>query len=383
MSNLNYDCLSISKGLFIMNILLLFSHPWKFGGGETYVLSLAKGLIERGHNVVLVTGLVNFDLQVANVHHYQLPFRTKNPFKYFTIYQQLKQLVLKHDINIIHAQYRTAGYFGAMIERKMGIPFVLTLHDDWHNAPFKSIHGKLFKHVIAVSEAIRQRFIKKFLAEPNNIVTIYNGVDAKKFNDKMLLESNAADLKKRFGILPEEKVITLLGRIRRAKGHFDLIDALDHMKSCQIPFRFLIVGDGPEKEELANKVVEKGMSDKVVFTGYLSDIPAVITATDILVLPSYREAFPLSIIEAMLVRKPVIASAVGGIVEIIENNRNGLLIQPGFPRQLAEKIINLLEDPLLCQQLGSAGYKKAIAHYTLDHMVNSTVSYYETVLFNY
>mgnify|MGYP000961110802 FL=1 len=366
-----------------MNILLLFSHPWKFGGGETYVLSLAKGLVERGHNVVLVTGLVNSDLEVANVHHYQLPFRTKNPFKYFTIYQRLKQILLKHDINIIHAQYRTAGYYGVMVERKLGIPFVLTLHDDWHNAPFKSIHGKLFKHVIAVSEAIRQRFIQKFSAEPNNVITIYNGVDEKKFSDKILLKSKAEDLKKRFGILPEEKVITLLGRVRRAKGHFDFIDALDYLKSCSIPFRFLIVGDGPEKEELLNKIVEKELSDKVVFAGYQSDVPVVMTATDILVLPSYREAMPLSIIEAMLVQKPVIASAVGGIVEIIENNRNGLLIQPGFPRQLAEKIINLLEDPLLCQQLGSAGYKKAIAHYTLDYMVDSTVSYYENVLFNH
>ncbi|NLW48835.1 MAG: glycosyltransferase family 4 protein [Firmicutes bacterium] len=362
-----------------MNILLLFSHPWKFGGGETYVLSLAKGLVEREHNVVLVTGLVNSDLQVANVHHYQLPFRTKNPFKYFTIYQQLKQVLLKHDINIIHAQYRTAGYYGAMIKRKMGIPFVLTLHDDWHNAPFKSIHGKLFKHVIAVSEAIREQFIRKFVAEPKNVVTIYNGVDEKKFNDKILLKSKAEDFKKRFGILPKEKVITLLGRIRRAKGHFDLIDALDYMKSCSIPFRFLIVGDGPEKEDLLNRVVEKGLSDKVVFAGYQSDVPVVMTATDILVLPSYREAMPLSIIEAMLVQKPVIASAVGGIVEIIEPNYNGVLIQPGSPQQLAEEIIKLLENPILCDQLGRAGYETAMAGYTIDNMVDSTMSYYEAV----
>lgn len=362
-----------------MNILLLFSHPWKFGGGETYVLSLAKGLVERGHNVVLVTGLVNFDLQVTNVHHYQLPFRTKNPYKYFTIYQQLKQLLLKHNINIIHAQYRTAGYFGAMIERKMGIPFVLTLHDDWHNAPFKSIHGKFFKHVIAVSEAIRQQFIQKFSAVPDNIITIYNGVDEKKFNDKTILKSKAADFKKRFGILPEEKVITLLGRVRKAKGHFDLIDALDYLRSCSIPFRFLIVGDGPEKEELLNKIVKKGLSDKVVFAGYQSDVPVVMTATDILVLPSYREALPLSIIEAMLVQKPVIASAVGGIVEVIEPNHNGVLIQPGSPKQLAKEIINLLENPVLCDRLGRAGYEKAIARYTIDNMVDSTISYYETV----
>lgn len=364
-----------------LTILILYSHPWKFGGGETYVLSLMQQLVKGGHHVILVTDdSVKFDLPFPGVMHYPLTFRSKNPLDFIRTYIKLKRIAQKHDIDIIHAQQRTAGYFAAAIKKQLNIPFVITLHDIWHRAPFKNMHGKIFKNVIAVSEYMRRQFIETFSANPDHVVTIYNGVDEKKYHDETSLRVRGADFRQQFSILPEENVVAIIGRVTKAKGHFDLIAAVDNIRNLTSSFRVLIIGDGPDVKGLKQFIHEKKLEDKIIFTGFQSDIPGIMMAADIVVLPSYREAFGLSIVEATLAKKPVIASAVGGIVEIIDDKVNGLLIEPRNIDQLSEGLKQLLTDRGLRQKLGQAGYHTAIEKFTLAKMTSNTELYYKQVI---
>jgi glycosyltransferase involved in cell wall biosynthesis len=241
-----------------MNILMLFSHPWKFGGAETYLLTLSKGLVERGHKVVIVTdNTVNADLNGYGITHYSLIFRSKNPAAFFLTYKKLRKIIQKHNIDIIHAHQRTAGYFAFALSRSTHKPFLVTLHDLWHRTPLKSVHGKIFTNVIAVSEYIKNNFISKFCAEPSHVVTIYNGVDASGFQDEGQLRKDAEQLRLSMGVEPEEKIITLIGRVTWQKGCFDLVKAASCIQKEFNNFRILIVGDGTDIDELKNYVEDK------------------------------------------------------------------------------------------------------------------------------
>lgn len=365
-----------------MNILMLFSQPWKFGGAETYVKQLSERLVQRGHKLVLVTDEESAadDAVSGTVMHYKLLFRAKNPWSYFSTYQSLQRIITEHNIDIIHAQQRTAGYFAVLLEKKMGIPNVITLHDLWHRAPFKASHGKIFKHVIAVSEEMRQYYQRNFAADPASVVTIYNGVDETQFADQQALTKRASALRREFAIGPEEKVIALVGRVTKNKGHFDFLAAMEILRDQDVEFKALIVGDGPEKQLLQELVHDKMLGERVVFTGYQKDIPGIMHAADLIVLPSYREAFGLTLIEAMFAQKPVIGSAVGGIPEIVLHNHNGFLMEPGNSLQLALQIKTLVSDDKFRIKMGQVGYKRAVSRFALTKMVEETEKYYKTII---
>lgn len=363
-----------------MNILLLFSHPWRFGGAETYVTALAQGLCQRGHQVVLVTDQVDSTVDIPGVQHYSLTFRTRNPLRFIATYKALVEICRNHAIDMIHSQQRTAGYFGAFLAWRLAIGHVITFHDVWHRAPFKASQGKIFNHVIAVSEFMRQNFIKEFAADPSIVLTIHNGVDEGKFKNNEMLKSAADSLRRELAVNPAEILITFVGRVTRAKGCFDLVEATRKLHNAGVAFKCLVVGNGPNIGVLRDYIREQEMDRRIILAGYRDDIPVVMTASDIFVLPSHREALGLSVIEAMRAGKPVVAAAVGGVPEIIINGQTGLLVEPGNVDQLAVALRRLAEDAALRREMGERGCRVAREKFTVNKMVEATEEYYRLVL---
>lgn len=369
-----------------MNVLILFSHRWRggrAGGAETYATNLIKGLAAKGHSIVFVTGKTDDGcrpgLSEGVSAHFELPFQTINPLDKLKTYRRLEEIVAEHRIEIIHAQHRTAGYFAELLCRRKRIPYVVTVHDHWRSTPFKRSHGTVFRRLIAVSDHLRQRLIDRFHVPPERIRTIRNGVDPTCFEG--IDRAEAARFRSAFGVGAHEIVLSQIGRVSKAKGLFDLLHALKLLPP-DLPYRCLIVGEGKNKdraslEQLANSLA---LGPKVTFCAYQSNIPVVLAATDILLLPSHREALGLSIIEAMLSNVPVIAARTGGVPEIVTHGKNGLLFQPGDIPDLARLILKMVSDTELRRQLAQAGRRTAIDHFLVARMVDETEAYYQRIV---
>lgn len=337
-------------------------------------------MLKNGHTVILVTEKLESEIDIPDAIHYCLKFRVGNPLTYYNTFLQLKDIIKRNKIDIIHAQQRTAGYFSLALNKHLDIPFVLTLHDIWHRAPLKKMHGKLFTNVIAVSEFIRRHFVGAFAARAEDVVTIHNGVDESRFNTDELLHQKGMSFRCEMGISSTNKVITLIGRVIKSKGHYDLIEAVEKISGRVQNFIVLIVGAGPDELQLKQLVSQRDLDKIVVFGGYRSDIPAILAATDIVVLPSYREALGLSIIEAMFAKKPVIATKVGGIPELVSHGKTGILIEPGDVSGLANGMLELLSDGEKAVDFGERGYNKAKKDFSLTNMVTETEAFYKRII---
>ena len=364
-----------------MRILFLFSQPWRFGGAETYTTALIKGLAGRGHEITLITDSGSEpDIPEGVSNYYKLPFRSSGLIGYIQLFRKLRGIIIKHEIQLLHAQQRTAGYLAALINKQLQIPYIITMHDIWHRAPFKKIHGRIFGNAIAVSEYIREYFIAKFSLEPDNMCTIHNGIDDSIYVNQSYMKEQAASNREQFQI-GEMKVITIVGRIVRAKGHFDLIKAAALLVEQGLTnFKVLVVGEGPDLQEIKHYVEKLGLTGQVIFTGYRKDIPAIMSASDVVVLPSYREGFPLTILEAMFARKPVIASRVGGIPEAVLDGKTGYLFEDNSPEELAKKLQIIITQDEVAAGLGDAGFERANNLFTLSKMIDKTELFYQKVV---
>lgn len=367
-----------------MNVLILFSHRWRggrAGGAETHTIDLIKGLAAKGCSIVLVTGKADDrcrpGLSDGVSAHFELPFQTINPLDKFKTYRRLAEIVAEHRIEISHAHHQTAGYFAELLWRRKHIPYVVTVHGPWHSTPFKKSHYKAFRRLIAVSDSLRQLLITRFRVPPDHIRTIRNGVDPSRFEG--IARGEAARFRSAFSVGADEIVLSQVGRIAKAKGQFDLLNALK-LLAPDLPYRCLIVGEGKELAKLERLAESLGLSRKVTFCGYQSNIPVVLAATDVMLLPSHREGLPLSIVEAMLSHVPVIAASAGGIPEIITHGKDGLLFQAGDIPTLATLIGQMVCDANLRQQLAQAGHRTAIEQFLVGRMVDETEAYYRVIL---
>lgn len=367
-----------------MNVLILFSHRWRggrAGGAETHAIDLIKGLAAKGHSIVLVTGKIDEGCRGGPSEgvaaHFELPFQTVNPFDKLKIYRRLAEIAAEHRIEIVHAHHQTGAYLADQLWRRKHIPYVVTVHGPWHSAPFKKANYKAFHRLIAVSDSLQRLLITRFRVPHDRIRTIRNGVDARRFEG--ISSNEAARFRSAFGVGADEIVLSMIGRIAKAKGHFDLLNALKLLPP-DLRYRCLIVGEGNERTRLERCAESLGLSQKVTFCGYQSNIPVVLAATDIMLLPSHREGLPLSIVEAMLSKVPVIAASVGGVPEIITHGRDGLLFQAGDTATLAALIRQLVGDTSLRQQLAQAGRRTASKRFLAGTMIDETEAYYQDIL---
>lgn len=244
--------------------------------------------------------------------------------------------------------------------------------------------------LIAVSRAT----VAKIVAEgrtPAPVELIYNGVDLKRYD----VTEACCTLPEEYGFPEGTPLVGVVARLEPEKGHATLIEAWPLVLQEVPEARLLIIGEGSQRETLETQA--DGLSllgeacnedscvgtrkarpgAKVLFTGLRDDVPAVTAALDVAVLPSYREAQGLALLEAMALRRPVVASRVGGVPEMIENERTGLLVPPRDPVALAAAIVRLLTDHPLADMLARAGHDFVLANFSVDHMVRAVGQIYE------
>jgi glycosyltransferase involved in cell wall biosynthesis len=227
-------------------------------------------------------------------------------------------------------------------------------------------------HLIAVSRSIQRKLVDEQRTQIP-VSLIYNGVDLDRYDH----QEPCCTLPDEYGMEPGSQIVGVVARLEPEKGHPTLLEAWPRVLR-EVPEAYLlVVGEGSRRDALEAQARELRIAHRVVFTGRRDDVPAVTAALDVAVLPSYREAQGMVILEAMALSRPVVASNVGGIPEMIEDGVTGLLVPPHDPDALAAAIVRLLKNHSLADMLGRAGHDMVHDRFCIELMVDSIATIYD------
>lgn len=236
------------------------------------------------------------------------------------------------------------------------------------------LNNLLSDRIIAVSEAVKQNVAYNGVPE-SKISVIYGGIRPV----KELSSEDKSRVRQKWGIEAEDVVVGIVARLADVKGHKYFVDAAEIISRDNVNVKFLIAGIGPKEQELKDLVWQRGLTDRVVFTGFMENIYEIFNIIDINVISSLSEALCLSLIEGMYVGKPSVATNTGGIPEIVKDGYNGYLVPVGNPSMLAERILKLVNNPELRKTMGDKGRELAVRDFTADAMARAIEELYEEV----
>lgn len=268
---------------------------------------------------------------------------------------KLYRLMKKKHIHVVRTHKYRASLYGRLAAWLAGTPVIISsVHGNYRKdlrlerKIANKILSRITDKIIAVSESIKRDIVKHDKIDPSKILVIYNGIDGLKFDPS----EKSKNIREKLLINTEDIVVGFVGRLVPAKGLEYLIGAISYLKEEFKNIKLLIVGEGSLLIGLKDKARENGIHDRVIFTGQRRDVPDILHSTDIFVMPSVAEGIPNALLEAMAMGKPIIATKVGGIPEIIEDGFNGLLVPPRDSGVLAAAIKTLMDNRQLATKIG-------------------------------
>ncbi len=359
-----------------MNILQILPEL-NSGGVETGTVDMAKYLLKAGHGCVVVSagGELIRELEAEGIKHYSLPVQSKAFWVMLKAARSLSRIIEKEHIDIIHARSRVPAWVAFMASLQTGTTLVTTAHGFYSKHIFSYIMG-WGKYTIVPSSVIGRRMVEDFGVPLENIRLIPRSVDLERYNF-----IGAAN--RRTG---KDFVVGMVGRIAPIKGHVYFLKAMAQvLRSFPESKAWIVGGISPGKdnymEELEVWTRRLGLSHVVKFLGLRRDIPKLLSGMDCLVMPSVvEESFGRVIVEAQAVGVPVVATKVGGVVEIIEDGKDGILVEPKDSNALAEGILKILKDQGYAGRLAEAGRAKVEERYSLEKMAEDTIKVYRHAL---
>ncbi|MDP2654865.1 MAG: glycosyltransferase family 4 protein [Candidatus Omnitrophota bacterium] len=361
-----------------MNILLTTTHV-NTGGITSYLLTLSRGLVLKGHGVWLASsgGNQEADFAACGVRCLTENIRTKselNPKIYLTA-GKLRLVVREQNISVVHAHTRVTQVMAACLKKMTGTPFVSTCHGFFKPRLFRRLFPLWGDRVIAISPQVREHLAKDFRVAQDRIALVPNGIDVDSF---VLPEGRRREARAAWG-LQDNQVIGIIARLSDVKGHDVLIKAMPAVLKKVPAAVLMIVGVGREEEVLRSRVKALGLEQKVRFHPSVNRTREFLTGFDVFVMPSLQEGLGLSVMEAQAAGLAVVASRVGGLPSLIEDGRTGRLVPPGDEAALAEAIAGLLQDPARAAAFGSAAREFIRKNFSAEQMVEKTLDVYRSV----
>ncbi len=354
-----------------MNILFLRSILDTYGASKM-MFQLADGLIDKGYKIVF--GSDNQDnfkayLNTRGIRHYAIPLNPnkKNVITFLVSLIKIAFIVKKEKINLIHSHHRWSSFISFFVSKVFRIPLITTYHGISQNNRRLTLWGD---RVISVSEDAKSHLIGYFKVNPGNIVVIHNGV---KISDDF---DNAEDTSNHFS----ETKIAYIARLSPEKDHKTLFQALKRVLKDFPSLRVLLVGTGPLENELRDLAFNIGISNNIDFIGEVDDINSILKRVDFIVLSSFTEGMPISILEALAAGKPVVATDVGDVGALVINNKTGYLVPPKNPKKLADAIYLMLSNKEKAKEMGKNGRMLIKENFGIDKMVEQTENLYLELL---
>ena len=362
-----------------MKILQLISSRGVYGA-ENMAIELSIALRKSGCEVVIGAfrnkQFPNTDiLTTAQREGFEFRgFDCSGKFDWRTV-RTIRKYLRTNQIDLLHAHGYKANIYGLMARRDTPTRQVSTAHG-W---PGKTKSLRLYAaldrmllrfsdHVSAVSPNVAEQLMK-YRTPLEKLSIVHNGLDPARYSGGTPVLKNLPDFH-------GEKIVGFVGRLAPEKGIANLIHAAKEVLSVYPQVLFVLVGDGPERAALESLVKSNGLEKTVIFVGQRSDLTNIYNSFDIFVLPSLTEAMPMAILEAMAAGKPIIASRVGGIPEMISDLESGLLITPGDQRGLRDALLKLLREPETALRLSEAASKMVRTRFSSDRMAQAYLSIY-------
>ncbi|HEY3250342.1 MAG TPA: glycosyltransferase family 4 protein [Ignavibacteria bacterium] len=353
-----------------------------YGGGEFYVLQLAGELKKRGHFVIVgcrKDSLLFEKCITENISAEPIDFRENGTKGLAGNVRKIKQIALANSIQIIHTNTGIDRTAGAIAAKLAGVQHVSSCHSlisVQHNVTHWLRNNYLTGAFIADGETIKNLLVNIHNIDKNKVEVINNGISP----DEMIKDPQAgAEFRNEFGIGNNEIVIGNVARLVYFKGHRYLLNAFAAIKQEYENIKLIIVGDGELINELKEYSVTLKISNSVIFTGFREDLKKIYSSFDIYVHPSVEgggELFPFTLLYAMAVSLPVIATDIGDMPFIIENEKNGFIVKEKSDFELSEKLKLLIKSPELRKKLGNEAFLKFSQKYTTNKMVDKTEELY-------
>ncbi len=350
--------------------VLFIIKPERGAGAEMVLVEAAARLNPDRFRVIC--GLLTPDTEkVIPAHLATVDFRMPglNGWVWLRFLCQLGWIIYRRRVDLIHVNSYVPGNYARLAAALMQVPIVI---DHWHG--FTRFNGKRrficrvlgrFTDLsLAVSRGVRDYLLAHLGLDPAKVRVVPNGVDVAAID----AARPGPLVRRELGLPADVPVIGLVGRLDHwGKGHKELFSAMAQLRERH-PVQALIVGGGRREAQVRQLAESLGLAAAVHFLGPRRDVPDLLNAMDIFVLPSYSEGVSLALLEAMAAGRPVVATAVGGLPEVVTDGDNGLLIPPRDANALAEALARLLSDPAWAQQLGANARAHVREHYSLDRL---------------
>lgn len=325
--------------------ILLFTRCMGSGGTETVIIQLAKCYREAGHQVFVCAadGKGADKLRDMDIPFFPIPdMQNKNPVVAAKICSRVLRLLREKKIDVVHTHHRMAAFYARLLRPFSSFVFLNNIHNTFEDK-HRLTRFALRKAVnIAVGEAVKRNMVDDYGLPESIIRVIPNAVLPPVFSEKVDPLLSKLHAQGKF-------VIANIGRVSEQKGFTYYLEAAAQLKDK--PFAFLVVGDGELMEQMQQKAQQLQLTDTVHFLGYRKDVADVMQWSDLIVLSSLWEGFPLTPIEAFGVGRTIVATEVPGTLEIVVHEENGLIVPLQDPAAIAEALVRLYEDEKLRREL--------------------------------
>ena len=354
-----------------------------WGGQEIRIFQESQLLLERGHRVSLVCQPTSYlckkslAISSPNFNCYPLLMKsTANPFSIVSIFKILK----KTKADIIHTHSSIDSWLVGSVAKLSQIPVIRSRHISipMNNMfPNNLLYSRIPRKIITSGEAISEVVKSVPGVNPGNVKSVSAGVDFRRFDFKI----NGIKIREELGVNPGQPLIGKIGVIRGWKGYNYLLEAAPIILKKFPDARFVFVGNGPGFEQTKSIAKSLGLEQKLTFLGHRDDIPEIMAGLDIQVLASFAgEGTPQVIPQAFAMKTPLVATRVGSIPEMLGQGKRGILVEPKNSVDLANGIINLIENPGIRNELAEKGYEFCRNELGVDRMIDETITIYEEAL---
>jgi glycosyltransferase involved in cell wall biosynthesis len=338
------------------------------GGAELVELRLAMALRDRGHTIVPVgpaAGCGWLAGQFRQSGFDPQTFTLRRPLDWRCLAGMI-DLLRRSRVDVVHSHEFTMAIYGAAAARWLKLPHIITMHGSqyvtskWRRQVLLRWAFRTSAATVAVSRDTKRHLEKELGLDPSALRVVPNGVPAR--------GGNRAAVRRELGVSDDQVVLLAVGSLVPRKGHAVLIEALATIGAG--PWMLAIAGGGAERDRLQRLAEERSLGQHVRVLGHREDVPDLLAAADVFVMPSLWEGLPLALLEAMLAGKAVVASRTSGIPEAVTDGVDGLLVTPGDVADLARALATVLRDPGRRAALATAALARATAAFTLDAMAD-------------
>ena len=339
----------------------------ELGGAQRVVLHTARKLDRRSFDVALAWGpgdlLDDEAAAISELERIPVPtlIRPVAPISDLRALVSLRAAVRSFQPQVVHTHSSKAGILGRLAARLEGVPAVHTVHGfgftPLQTAPMRFFYraaektmARFTDHFVTVSETDRRRGIEMGLFSPEKATVIRAAIDLERFR----AAADGDAVRERLGVPVGPPMVTQVGNFKPQKAPLDFVRVAATVHEQLPDAWFVMVGDGPLRENAQNLARELGIADRMVFSGWWDDVPGLLAATSVSVLTSRHEGLPCSVVESLAAGVPVVATAVDGTVEVVRSGDNGLLAPAGDISGLAQAVGRLLADPSLRARMAAA-----------------------------